>query len=137
MYHHLNRKPQFSGPGFFYLTHKPMLLVVTPFTAQKLVTEGWNKESIRKYINDHARIPLFRYKARFMGASDGTQVPPPVLATLDLNGMLQVPFIDQLVILVAGGVGEKDELIPLWSPPVSREIKLPPNWNDLLQQAKE
>lgn len=118
-------------------THKNMLLVLTPFTAQKLVTEGWNKESIRKYINDNARVPLFRYKAKFMGTSGGQEVPASVLATQDSNGMVQVPFIDQLVILVAGGVGEKDELIPLWSPPVSREIKLPPNWNELLPKAKE
>jgi hypothetical protein len=66
-------------------------------------------------------------------SSGGVAVPPSVLVTLDSNGILQEPFIDQLVILVAGGVGEKDELIQLWSPPVSREIKLPPNWNDLLQ----
>ena len=117
-------------------THKNMLLVLTPFTAQKLVTEGWNKESIRQYINDHARVSLFRYKAKFTGENPTGIVPDSILATLDSNGMVQVPFIDQLVILVAGGVGEKDELIPLWSPPVSREIKLPPNWNDLLQQAK-
>jgi len=119
------------------VTHKNMLLVLTPFTAQKLVTEGWNKESIRKYINDHARVPLFRYKAKFTGEYPTGIVPDSILATQDSNGMVQVPFINQLVILVAGGVGEKNELIPLWSPPVSREIKLPPNWNELLQQAKE
>jgi hypothetical protein len=51
--------------------------------------------------------------------------------------MVKVPFIDQLAIIVAGGIGEKNELIPLWSLPVSREIKLPPNWNELLQKAKE
>ena len=118
-------------------THKNMLLVLTPFTAQKLVTEGWNKESIRKYINDHARVPLFRYKAKFTGEYPTGIVPDSILATQDSNGMVQVPFIDQLVIVVAGGVGEKDELIPLWSPPVSREIKLPRNWNELLQKAKE
>jgi len=118
------------------VTRRKMILVLTPFTAQKLVTEGWNKESIRKYINDHARVPLFRYKAKFMGTSGSQEVPAAVLATLDSNGTVQVPFIGQLIIIVAGGVGEKDELIPLWSPPVSREIKLPPNWNELLKQAE-
>ena len=117
--------------------HRNMLLVLTPFTANKLVTEGWNKESIRKYINNHARVPLFRYKTKFMGTGTGTEVLASVMATMDSNGMVQVPFIDRLSIIVAGGVGEKDELMPLWSPPVSREIKLPPNWNDLLKKAKE
>ena len=101
-----------------------MIPVLTPFTAQKLVTEGWNKESIRQYINDHTRVSLFRYKAKFMGTSGGKEVPPAVLATLDSNGMLQEPFIDQSVIIVAEGVGEKDELVSMWSPSVSREIKL-------------
>jgi hypothetical protein len=118
-------------------TDKNMMLVVTPYTANKLVREGWNKESIRQYINDNARIPLFRYEARFMAWSGVTEVPPEVLATMDSNGMVQVPFIRELTIIVAGGVGEKDELIPLWSPPVSREIKLPPNWDELLKQAEE
>ena len=118
-------------------TGKNMMLVVTPFTAQKLVTEGWNKESIRQYINDHARVPLFRYKAKFTGEYPTGIVPDSILATQDSNGMVQVPFIDQLVIIVAGGVGEKDELIPFRSAPVSREIRLPPNWNELMQRAKE
>ncbi len=118
------------------VTRRKMILVLTPFTAQKLMTEGWNKESIRKYINDNARVPLFRYKDKFMSSSAGTEVPPAVLASADSNGMVQVPFIGQLVILVAGGVGEKDELIPLWSSPVSREIKLPPNWDDLLARSR-
>jgi len=118
-------------------TGKNMMLVVTPFTASKLVTEGWNKESIRRFINDRARVPLFRYEAKFMARSGVTDVPPEVLATMDSNGMVQVPFIRELTIIVAGGVGEKDELIPVWSAPVSREIKLPPNWNELLQRAKE
>lgn len=56
---------------------------------------------------------------------------------MDSNGMVQVPFIRELTIIVAGGVGEKDELIPLWSPPVSREIKLPPDWDELVQTMTE
>jgi len=115
---------------------KNMMLVVTPFTASKLVTEGWNKESIRQFINDNTRIPFSKYKTKFIDTGRITDVPPSVLATTDPNAMIQVPFIDQLVIIVAGGVGEKDELIPLWSAPVSREIKLPPNWDELLQEAK-
>ncbi|MBC8445835.1 MAG: hypothetical protein H8D74_01410 [Chloroflexi bacterium] len=118
-------------------THKNMLLVLTPFTAQKLVTEGWNKESVRQFINDNTRIPFSKYKTKFIDTGRIKDVSPSVLATTDPNAMIQVPFIDQLVIIVAGGVGEKDELIPLWSAPVSREIKLPPNWNELLQEAKE
>jgi len=67
---------------------------------QKLVNEGWNKESIRQYITTHARVHLSRYQRKFMGT--GTTVPADVMATLDSNGMVQVPFIRQLNIIVAG-----------------------------------
>ncbi len=117
-------------------TKKQMLLILTPFTSQKLQTEGYNKESMRKYINAYARIPLSRYKADFTGEQPTGIVPDSIMATLNAaDGTVQVPFVEQLTIVVAGGVGEKDELIPMWSAPVSREIKLPPNWNQLLQDA--
>lgn len=131
-------------------TNKNLLLILTPFTAEKLTKEGWNKDSIRNYINTHARVPLFRYKSDFMGTSDATTAGTPisptagptaqstlVIPTADPNGMVQVPFINHLTILVAGGVGEKDELIPMWSTTVSREIKLPANWNEILANASK
>jgi hypothetical protein len=117
--------------------NKEMLLILTPFTANKLATEGWDKDSIRQYINDNARVPLFRYEEEFMARSGATEVPPEVLATMNSNGIVQVPFVRELIIIVAGGIGEKDELIPLWSAPVSREIKLPPNWDELIQTTTE
>jgi hypothetical protein len=113
-----------------------MLLVLTPFTARKLMTEGWDKESIRKYVNDHSRIPLFRYKTKFPEGGTAKDPAPPDLKP-DAQGMVQVPFIGHLNIIVAGGVGEKDELMPLWSPPVSREIKLPRNWNSMLKDREK
>ena len=118
------------------IVNRPMLLILTPFTAQKLRTAGYTKESIRKYINDHARVPLKRYKAKFAAAGAEIGGTVPASATPDPDGMVQVPFIDQLLIMVAGGIGEKDELIPNWSRSVSRQIKLPSNWNELLQKAK-
>jgi hypothetical protein len=52
--------------------------------------------------------------------------------------MVPVPFMDQLIILVSGGVGEKNMLIPLWphGKPVSIsiEIKLPDNRNRLMRE---
>ncbi|MBM3298652.1 MAG: hypothetical protein FJY85_01710 [Deltaproteobacteria bacterium] len=116
---------------------KKMILILTPFTADKLATEGWNKESIRQFINDNTRIPFSRYKTKFIDTGRIKDVPPSVLETTDPGAMIQVPFIDRLIIIVAGGVGEKDMLIPLWTAPVSREIKLPANWDELLPKAKE
>ena len=116
-----------------------MMLVLTPFTASKLVTEGWNKESIRKFINENARIPFSKYKKKFIDTRRAADAPAWVLATTDPEAMVPVPSIDQLIILVAGGVGEKNALVPLWSAgkPISKEIKLPPNWDALLKKARE
>jgi hypothetical protein len=115
---------------------KRMVLIVGPFTAKKLVTEGWDKESIRKYINENTRIPFARYKTQFIDTGRVQNVPASVLA-MDPNALIAAPIVDRLFIIVAGGVGEKDMLIPLWTLPVSREIKLPPNWDELLQRAQE
>ena len=43
-------------------------------------------------------------------------------------------MIDQLLILVSGGTGEKSLLIPGWvyGKAVSKEIRLPANWKELL-----
>jgi hypothetical protein len=117
-------------------TNREMLLILTPFSAAKLARESYNKTSIREYINENARIPLSQYGRLFALAGHDSEVPSDILSTLDSYSLIKIPFIRQLTIVVAGGVGEKDELIPLWAAPVSREIRLPPNWDELLKQAE-
>ena len=53
--------------------------------------------------------------------------------------MIPLPFIDQLLILVSGGPGEKSMLIPGWlnSKAIGRQIRLPANWEELLQKNKD
>ena len=53
--------------------------------------------------------------------------------------MIQTPVIDNLIILVAGGPGEKSMLIPGWSgsKAISKEIKLPVHWDELVPTGKE
>jgi hypothetical protein len=84
-----------------YVSQKQMILIIAPWTAEKLATAGFNKESIRQFI------------------SDNTSTPPK-----------------HLTIIVAGGIGEKNMLIPNWCVPVSRKIALPPNWNELIKKAE-
>ena len=50
--------------------------------------------------------------------------------------MIPTPFIDQLLIFVAGGVGEKSMIIPGWfnCKAITREIKLPGNWDELIKR---
>jgi hypothetical protein len=48
-------------------------------------------------------------------------------------------MIDQLLILVSGGPGEKSLMIPGWvnGKIASKEIRLPAHWTELLEQEKK
>ena len=105
-----------------------------------LAGKGWTKESIRKFVYEHARIPFSKYKKRFIETRKVNGVPSWVLENTDPAAMIPVPFMNHLLILVAGGTGEKSMLIPVWSgmkKPLSREIRLPSNWEDILKRAKQ
>ena len=47
--------------------------------------------------------------------------------------MVQLSVARSLEVIVAGGVGEKNAVVPLWSPAVSREVALPANWDTLVE----
>jgi hypothetical protein len=117
--------------------HRPvMVLIIAQDTAAMLAREGWTKAKIRDFVYENTRIPFSRYKERFI---DTNREPPArVLQVRDRSQMIPVPLIDHFVILVAGGPGEKSMLIPGWggSKAVSKEIKLPGNWETLLRGVK-
>ncbi|HQI01651.1 MAG TPA: hypothetical protein PLA18_10280 [Deltaproteobacteria bacterium] len=120
---------------------RPMvILIIAQDTAAMLAGKGWTKESIRKFVYEHARIPFSKYKKRFIETRKVNGVPSWVLENTDPAAMIPVPFMNHLLILVAGGTGEKSMLIPVWSgmkKPLSREIRLPSNWEDILKRAKQ
>ncbi len=117
-----------------------VLLIIAQDTAAMLDREGWTKEKIRQFISQNALMPFFKYKERFIDTGMARLiggVPSWVFDTADPNKMIPVPFIDQLLILVSGGPGEKSLLIPGWagSKAISKEIRLPANWEELLGKA--
>ena len=63
-------------------------------------------------------------------------MPDWVFRVKDPDAMIPSPLIDRLLILVAGGTGEKSTLIPGWYDAgiMSKEIRLPSNWDELIQQ---
>lgn len=77
------------------------LIVQPPYTAADLAAEGWDKPKMREYITK-----------RFV----------------ELTGEA-VEGVLPLIFIVAGGVGEKNYVIPMWSTPVSREVRLPKDWD--------
>ena len=115
-----------------------MLLIIAQDTAAMLARDGWTREKIRKFIFENARIPFSKYKEKFIETRRTTDAPAWVLDTKDPNAMVPVPFIDQLLILVSGGPGEKSTLIPAWasSKAVGREIRLSAGWESLLKAEK-
>jgi hypothetical protein len=117
-----------------------MVLLITKDTAKMLARNGWTKEKIREYIDKNARAPLSVVKEKFL--DNGTAsvlggIPSWVYETKDLKTMIPAPFIGQLHIIVAGGTGEKSAWFPGWlgSKSASRKIRLPSNWDELLEKA--
>ena len=118
-----------------------VLLIIAQDTAAMLSKEGWTKEKIKQFIKTNALMPFPKYKERFIDTGMARLlggVPSWVFETKDPNAMIPVPFIDQFLVLVSGGPGEKSMLIPGWlgSKAVGREIRLPENWEDLLKKSR-
>lgn len=114
-----------------------LLLMVAQDTAAMLAREGWERNSIRQFILENARIPYPHYKEKFIDTHTLAGIPPSVYENKGPGDTIQVPFVEQFLILVAGGPGEKSMVIPGWSGSraVSREIRLPSNWEELLADA--
>ena len=118
-----------------------VLLIIARDTAAMLERGGWTKNKIRQFISKNALMPFSKYKERFIDTGIARLLggaPSCVFETTDPNAMIPVPFIDQFLILVSGGPGEKSMLIPGWmgSKAISREIRLPANWRKLLSYVK-
>jgi len=116
-----------------------MLLIIAKDTAAMLARDGWTRESIRKFIAENARIPFSKYREKFIETRRAGGVPGWVFDTRDKNAMIPVPFIDEFLILVSGGPGEKSMLIPIWatSKAVSRGIRLSAGWEALLKEGRD
>ncbi len=113
-----------------------MLLIIAKDTAAMLARDGWTREKIRKFIGAHARIPFAKYREKFIATRRAGDVPGWVFDTKDADSMIPVPFMDEFLILVSGGPGEKSMLVPVWttSKAVSRTIRLSAGWEALLKE---
>jgi hypothetical protein len=123
--------------------HKSVvLLIIAQDTAAMLAREGWTKAKIREFIDQNARIPFSKYKERFIDTGKSKEASGKAPQPKDPNApnaMIPVPVIDNLIILVSGGPGVKSMVIPGWggARAISKEIKLPGNWERLLREAKK
>ncbi len=113
------------------------LLILNYDTVDILAGDGWTKDRLKKHIAEHAVTPAAELKKGFnrpSGEAPGASDSIPGAADAS-KAMIPAPAVDQLLILVAGGPpGEKNMIVPVWgsSKAVSREVKLPANWEKVL-----
>ena len=110
-----------------------LLLVLTPSTAAKLAKAGFDRESIRSHLDGHARVTPSQAAELSASVQGRSSAFVDRWGQPDEEGMVAGPFIGGLAIAVAGGVGEKNALVPLWSKPVTRRVSLPGNWDELVE----
>jgi hypothetical protein len=114
-----------------------ILLIIAQDTAKMLAEKGWTRDKIVSYVVAHAKIPHKVYKERYLDAGVIRKgIPEWVYTVKDPDALIPSPVIGRLLILVAGGTGEKSMLIPGWydSEILSKEIRLPSDWEIQLQK---
>ena len=119
-----------------------LVIVIAQDTAQMLAQEGWNKASIEAYLRSKAKVPFKEFKEQFVDtnmASINRGVPAWAFKVTDPEQLVDKPFVDRFLIVVAGGTGEKSMLIPGWAggKAVCREVRLPANWKELTAESRE
>lgn len=114
-----------------------VILIIAKDTAIQLARDGWTKESIREAVMKYGSVPLAKYKERFNIPRWSHEIQSAEVNATGENNMIPQPFVDQFIILVSGGSGEKSMILPGWfgaSKAVSKEIRLPANWQDRHQK---
>lgn len=119
-----------------------LVIVIAQDTAKMLALEGWTKASIESYLRDKAKVPYKEFKEQFVDtnmANLNRGVPAWALKVTDPEQLIDKPFVDRFLIVVAGGTGEKSMIIPGWANgrAVCREVRLPANWKDLTAESRE
>jgi hypothetical protein len=111
--------------------HWPVVvLIVAKDTAGQLARDGYTKDSIREGILKYVNVPPGKESTHRPQTNPGSN--PPADSAKSAAPQL---VIDQFLIFVAGGVGEKSMIIPGWvgaTKAVTKEIRLPANWPQLL-----
>jgi hypothetical protein len=109
-------------------------VVIPPYT---------NKEDIKKFLFEESRIPWEEYLRGFAidyGLNRDFIKPGGQHECLLQYVGGTVPVVqswDKILVIVAGGVGLHSVFVSNWGrPTITKEIKLPANWDALLEEAK-
>lgn len=113
-----------------------VFLAIARDTAAMLAREGWNRESMTDFIREQAKVPMSEFKEQFIDTNMAKKgVPAWVFQEKNPDRLIPKPFFDRLIIVVAGGTGEKSLILPCWTAgtPVSNQIRLPAHWAELIK----
>jgi hypothetical protein len=109
---------------------RQLTLLLPPGHAQALADAAWTKADIASYLYEYARVPAYR-TPEFWGVPGTLRARPPLNAE-DPVPMLRSP--DSLRIVVVGGPGVFMGLAYGASPWVTKEVRLPTRWEDLVRK---
>lgn len=123
------------------VTHwgEEVVLALSPTHAEVLAKHGYKPDSLKKDLFEKSRVPRKKFGPRPLGGYGASSGVPKWIDDLPDDGLVPiVPKPEDIKILVAGGRGPGSGVfIDRWgfgeSHFVTKEIKLPPNWPDLLK----
>lgn len=119
-----------------------MVVVLSPVMAGMLARQGYTPEKVQKELYEIGRIPRRLFGPRPLGTYAISSGIPKWIDDLPDDGMVPVvPKAEDIKIIVAGGRGPGDGfVIDRWgfgnSHIVTKQIKLPSNWKDLVTDLK-
>ncbi|MFH1087459.1 MAG: hypothetical protein V1737_02580 [Chloroflexota bacterium] len=132
----------FAGPSV-----RPQILL-SPCVAEAIAKEGYSKDKVRQYLYEHARFPARRFE--HLGSQHGTlcggvkhgKLPKLYCESTDPERMLPVVWSPDDFMITISGDPDRDNCFICGNNgfigyPVSKQIKLPANWTELLKKAKQ
>jgi hypothetical protein len=114
-------------------------LILNPSHAAFMASKGWTKKTIREFICEHSRAPLYRFR-EYYNISPGFPVPGGnglLMGPQDSISMFSNP--DMIRIVVAGGVGNQMGIITgaPFHRRISKKIEFPANWGHLVKKYRD
>lgn len=120
-------------------------IVLTPAVLKVLTDAGYTKAKVKQHFYENARLKVSRLSGiivdRFYKAIDDGNWPEQLGTSKDTNRYIQMVSNPEDFQIIVSGDPDRDHILicaenGFIGYPVSREIVLPPNWDELLKAAK-
>jgi hypothetical protein len=124
------------------------LICLSPLVANTLSEAGYSKRDVKQYFYDHARITARKFEEKVQQydtdftlthAVEIGKLPPVFAESSDPNRLVPLVRRPEEYLVVVSGFGNRSrsfimEQVGKQGMTVSKEIKLPENWNNLLKK---